>query len=633
MQITPFLANYINDIGEYQQLYDQSINEPKAFWKNETAELLWQKPWKNLVSWTVPDAKWFEEGKLNLAQNCLDRHLDAGKGNKTAILWEGEAGEQVTLSYSDLYRQVCQLSNALVAQGVQAKDRVVIYMPMTPEVVVAMLACVRLGAVHSVIFAGFSADAIADRLQDSEARFVITADGAYRRGKVIPLKAQIDLALAKENRVEKVIVFKRVGDQVAMQANRDFWWEDVLQGMDDEHKPEGFDAEHPLFLLYTSGSTGKPKGILHTTAGYTAGTYMTTKYVFDLKEEDIYWCTADVGWITGHTYIAYGPLLNGATQLMYEGAPNFPDWGRFWRLIERYKVSVFYTSPTAIRAFIQAGESFITSQDLSSLRVLGAVGEPINPEVWKWYYRVIGKENCPIVDTWWQTETGSIMLTTLPGVPAKPGFAGLPMFGVEVDILDEEGKPCPDNQSGNLVVRNPWPSMFRSIYNDPQRYRDQYWSAYPNHYLAGDSAIRDADGYVRIIGRVDDVLNVSGHRLGTAEVESALVEFEQVAEAAVVGKPHDIKGESLVAFVILKRGAISSAEIVNRIKAQVVSSIGSFARPDEVIIVPGLPKTRSGKIMRRLLKELVKSGKVEGNTMTLEDPDILDKIGLLLAKK
>ncbi len=523
--------------------------------------------------------------------------------------------------------ETCRLANGLKAQGIQAGDRVLVYMPMVPEAAVAMLACARIGAVHSVIFGGFSAQSIADRLEDSQANAIITADGGWRRGSVVPLKANVDEAIQGKEGVSTVVVLKRCENEVAMEGGRDIWWHDLVADQETVCEPEAVDSEHPLFILYTSGSTGKPKGILHTTGGYLTGASTTFRYIFDHHEGDVYWCTADVGWITGHSYIVYGPLVEGATQVMYEGAPNFPDWSRFWEIIEAYKVSIFYTAPTAIRAFIKAGDEFVDKHDLSSLRVLGTVGEPINPEAWLWYHRKIGGERCPIVDTWWQTETGAIMLTPLPGAtPTKPGTATRPFFGVDAAILDEEGKPCPTNEAGKLVIRHPWPSMLRTIYNDPERFKETYWSEYDGVYLAGDGARTDEDGYFWIVGRLDDVLNVSGHRLGTAEVESSLVAHDSVAEAAVVGRPHEIKGQAVVAFVTLKDGYEAGDELAKELRNHVGHEIGAIAKPDDIRFAAGLPKTRSGKIMRRLLKEIVSGGEVKGDTTTLEDFNIVEQL-------
>ncbi|GAA5493962.1 acetyl-coenzyme A synthetase [Rubritalea squalenifaciens DSM 18772] len=617
----------VSSMAQYKRMHAESIEKPHLFWAREAKELKWQKQWNKVLDWKAPYAKWFDGAKLNVCENCVDRHVEEGRGNKAAIIWEGEPGDKRVITYRQLQREVCRFANALEAKGIKSKDRVLIYMPMTPEATIAMLACARIGAVHSVVFGGFSAESIKDRLEDSEAVAVITADGGWRRGSVVPLKANVDEALKGNKTVKHVIVQKRIGNDVTMKKGRDSWWEDDIADVPATHKAKGFGAEHPLFILYTSGSTGKPKGILHTSAGYMVGTYTTCKYIFDMKEDDVYWCTADVGWITGHSYITYGPLLNGVTQIMYEGAPNFPDFGRFWSIIEEYGVSIFYTAPTAIRAFIKAGDEFVDKHDLSTLRLLGTVGEPINPSAWMWYYDKIGGGRCPIVDTWWQTETGAVMISPLPGAtPIKPGTATLPFFGVDAAILDEDGNECKANQPGRLVIRKPWPSMLRTIYGDKKRYRDTYWSDYDGMYTAGDGARKDKKGNIYIVGRLDDVLNVSGHRLGTAEVESALVAHKSVAEAAVIGKPHDIKGQAVVCFVTLKEDAKESDELKKELRNHVGKVIGAIAKPDEIHIAPGLPKTRSGKIMRRLLKELVNTGSITGNVTTLEDSKVIEAL-------
>jgi acetyl-CoA synthetase len=629
-----FAANaHIKSRTEYDRLYRESIDNPEAFWGRAAEELLWFKKWDKVLAWQVPNAKWFVGGKTNMSANCLDRQLQAGRGDKAAILWEGEplgpggTPEVRKITYKQLAADVNVFANALKKQGVKRGDRVTIYMPMVPEAAVAMLACARLGAAHSVIFGGFSAQAIVDRVEDAQSEYLITADGGFRRGQVVDLKKNVDEALTKTTRIKKVIVLRRTGQPISMTPGRDVWWSDAIQGASDQCPAEQMDAEDPLFVLYTSGSTGKPKGILHTTGGYMVGTYLTTKYVFDIKDNDIYWCTADIGWVTGHSYIVYGPLSNGATVLMYEGAPNFPDFSRFWSIIERHKVSIFYTAPTAIRAFMRAGREFADKHDLSSLRLLGSVGEPINPEAWIWYQQVIGHNKCPIVDTWWQTETGMIMITPLPGVTAtKPGTATLPFFGVDAAIVDREGKELAPNQGGLLVIRKPWPAMLRGIFNDPDRYVKQYWSDVKGMYFTGDGARRDADGYFWIMGRIDDVLNVSGHRLGTAEVESALVSHESVAEAAVVGMPHEMKGQAIAAFVTLRSGVQPSEDLKKQLIAKVRKQIGALAQPDQIRFTESLPKTRSGKIMRRLLKELAGTGEVKGDTTTLEDFSVLAKL-------
>ncbi|MDA7535391.1 acetate--CoA ligase [Akkermansiaceae bacterium] len=624
---------HISSLAQYKRLHKESVDKPATFWAREAKELSWQKKWGKVLDWKAPNAKWFVGGKINVCENCVDRHLTNGRANKAAIIWEGEPGESRTLTYRQLHREVCQFANVLLAKGIKPKDRVLIYMPMVPEAAIAMLACARIGAVHSVVFGGFSAESIADRLEDCEAKAVITADGGYRRGSVVPLKANVDDALKKYKGVETVIVHQRIGDEVKMKKGRDTFWHAEVAKVSAKHEAQGFDSEHPLFILYTSGSTGKPKGILHTSGGYLMGTYATTKYIFDLQDDDVYWCTADVGWITGHSYIVYGPLANGASQVMYEGAPNFPDFGRFWNIVEKYSVSIFYTAPTAIRAFIKAGDQFPDAYDLSSLRLLGTVGEPINPEAWMWYRNKIGGGRCPIVDTWWQTETGAIMISPLPGcTPTKPGTATLPFFGVDAAILDETGQECSAEEGGKLVIRQPWPSMLRSIYGDKKRYRDTYWSDYKGIYTAGDGARRDKKGNFWITGRLDDVLNVSGHRLGTAEVESALVSHSDVAEAAVVGRPHEIKGQGVVAFVTLKGKAAGSVALNKELRNHVGKVIGAIAKPDEIHFTPSLPKTRSGKIMRRLLKELVSTGKVTGSITTLEDFEVIKSLQNSLKK-
>ena len=621
-------AARIPSLERYRELYRQSIDDPESFWATEAGELLWQQKWDRVLEWDPPLAKWFLGGKINVSENCVDRHRRGGRRNKAAIIWEGEPGDTRTLTYEQLHRQVCRFANVLVNNGVRTGDRVIIYMPMVPEAAVAMLACARIGAVHSVVFGGFSAESIRDRIEDSGASAVITADGGYRRGGVVALKANVDEALRGVDTVSKVIVLQRTKNEVAMVDGRDLWWHEEVEKASSQCPPEGFDSEHPLFILYTSGSTGKPKGILHTTGGYLTGTYVTSKYVFDLREDDIYWCTADVGWITGHSYIVYGPLANGATILMYEGAPNWPGPDRFWQLVEDHRASILYTAPTAIRAFIKWGDAHVEKHDLSSLRLLGTVGEPINPEAWVWYHEKIGGGRCPIVDTWWQTETGAIMITPLPGAtPTKPGTATLPFFGVDAAIFDAQGREAGPNEGGKLVIRKPWPSMLRTIYGDEQRFRDTYWSEYENTYLAGDGARRDGDGYFWIVGRLDDVLNVSGHRLGTAEVESALGSHDSVAEAAVVGRPHEIKGQGVVAFVTLREGFQAGPELRDNLRDHVGKVIGAIAKPDSIRFTAALPKTRSGKIMRRLLKEICSgSGSITGDTTTLEDFSVVARL-------
>ena len=618
----------VGSLKEYQKLYRESIEKPDQFWAREASELVWRKKWSKVLDWKIPFAKWFVGGQLNVSENCIDRHLAGPRRNKAALIWEGEPGEKRTITYAQLHDQVCRFANVLKRNKIKKGDRVLIYMPMIPEAAVAMLACARIGAVHSVVFGGFSSESIKDRLEDSKAVAIITADGGYRRGSIVPLKKNVDDALKKGGTsVKRVIVFRRAGNDIHIEEGRDVWWHRELEYVDGNCEPVALDSEHPLFILYTSGSTGKPKGVLHTTGGYLVGTYTTVKYVFDMKDEDVYWCTADIGWITGHSYVVYGPLANGATSFMYEGAPNWPDWGRWWKTIEQERINILYTAPTAIRAFIRAGDQWPLKHDLSSLRLLGSVGEPINPEAWMWYHKIIGGERCPIVDTWWQTETGAIMITPLPGAtPTKPSSATLPFFGVDAAIVDDNGKEVPANAGGKLVIRKPWPSMLRTIYGDPARYKKAYWSEIKGVYFAGDGARRDKDGYFWIVGRIDDVLNVAGHRLGTSEVESALVSHPAVAEAAVVGRPDEIKGQGIVAFVTLKMGTTVTPSLREEIRAHVGNVIGPIAKPDDVRFADALPKTRSGKIMRRLLKQIASGQTVTGDTTTLEDLSVIAKL-------
>jgi acetyl-CoA synthetase len=618
---------------EYDRLYRQSIDHPGTFWARETQDLVFRTPWTTTVEWDLPHAKWFVGATLNITESCLDRHLGTPTRNKAAIVWEGEFGATRTLTYGQLHRETVLLADALRRHGVEQGDRVVIYMGMVPEVAVAMLACARLGAVHTVIFGGFAADAIKDRIQDSQAKVVITQDGGFRRGQVLALKETVDRALEHPEAasVGKVIVYRHLGHDrcpIHMKEGRDYFWHLIMgESMGESKEATIVDAEHPLFILYTSGSTGKPKGVLHTTAGYLAAVHVTCKYVFDLREDDVYWCTADVGWVTGHSYIVYGPLSNGATCLMYEGAPNFPDWGRFWRLIERHGVTILYTAPTAIRAFMRQGDEWPKKSDLSTLRLLGTVGEPINPEAWIWYQQHIGGGRCPIVDTWWQTETGSILMTTLPGAAsAKPGSTGLPMFGVVADVVQRDGTPVPANAGGMLVLKKPWPSMLRTVWGDDERFKKQYWSDVPGCYFTGDGARRDEDGYFWVMGRIDDVLNVAGHRIGTAEIESALVSHPAVAEAAAVGRPDDLKGQALVVFVSLRPGNKAGADLTVALGEHVAKEIGKFARPDAIRFTDALPKTRSGKIMRRLLKDVAAGRESTGDTSTLEDLAVLARL-------
>ncbi len=632
---------HIQSLAQYRKLYDESVKDPEGFWARQaTAELLWFKPWKQVFQWKEPNAKWFVGGQTNVSANCLDRHLDTERANKAAILWEGEPaapgnpGEERTLTYCQLHREVCRFANALKKNGIRKGDRVLLYLPMVPEAAVAMLACTRIGAVHSVVFGGFSARSVAERIQDCGAKMVLTADGSFRRGGIVPLKENVDQALKIKGKdkpiahtVEKVIVLRRTKNDIKMKRGRDLWWHETIAEVDDRCPPAKLNSEHPLFILYTSGSTGKPKGILHTTAGYLLGAKLTTKYIFDLKDTDVYWCTADIGWITGHSYVLYGPLANGATTLMYEGAPNWPGPDRFWNIVDKYRVNILYTAPTAIRAFMKWGKQWPQKHRLDSLRLLGTVGEPINPEAWMWYHKVIGKGRCPIVDTWWQTETGSIMIAPFPGAtPTKPGTATLPFFGILPEVVDDQGRPVPPNTGGKLIIRKPWPSMLRGLWGDPKRFRQTYWSETPGSYFTGDGCRRDNDGYFWIVGRIDDVLNVSGHRIGTAEVESALVSHKSVAEAAVVGKPDPIKGQSLTAFVTLKGAAQANPKLQQTLRNHVAKEIGPVAKPDHIRFADALPKTRSGKIMRRLLKQIAAGAAIQGDTTTLEDFSVLAKL-------
>ena len=618
----------IKSMAQYKKMWNESIKNPEKFFAREAKELTWQKPWKKVLDWKVPYAKWFVGGQLNVSENCLDRHLDGPRRTKAAIMWEGEPGEKRVLTYQQLHREVCRFANVLKRNGVKRGHRIIIYMPMVPEAAIAMLACTRIGAIHSVVFGGFSAESIKDRALDSGATLIITADGSYRRGTIVPLKKNVDDALKSgETAVKRVIVFRRTAAEIHIEEGRDVWWHRELEYVDAKCPAAALDSETPLFILYTSGSTGKPKGILHTTGGYLLHAHMTCKYVFDLRDEDVYWCTADVGWVTGHSYMVYGPLAMGATTLMYEGAPNWPENDRFWRIIEDYGVTVFYTAPTAIRAFMKWGDQWVTKHNLSSLRLLGTVGEVINPEAWMWYHRTIGGGRCPIVDTWWQTETGGMMITPIPGAtPTKPGTATLPFFGVDAAIVDDKGKELGANQGGKLVIRKPWPGMLRGIWGDKARYKQTYWSEFKGMYFAGDGARRDKDGYFWIVGRIDDVLNVAGHRLGTSEVESALVSHPSVAEAAVVGKPDELKGQAVVCFVTVKSGITTNKDLAAELKKHVRTVIGPVATPDEIRFTDALPKTRSGKIMRRLLKQVAAGDIVTGDTTTLEDLSVLAKL-------
>jgi len=619
---------HIKSLAEYEALYQESIEQPERFWARAADELHWFKRWDKVLEWKAPWAKWFLGGEINLSYNCLDRHVKTARKNKAALIWESEPGEIRTYTYQQLWREVQKFANVLKDLGVRKGDRVAIYMGMTPELPIAMLACARIGAPHSIVFGGFSANALLDRIHDSHAVAVITQDGSYRRGTEVKLFPVVEEALKSCPSVKYVVVYARTGTPINLTPGRDHWWHELMAKASDDCPAEPLDAEHPLYILYTSGTTGKPKGIVHTTGGYSVGTYLTTKYVFDLREEDTYWCTADIGWVTGHSYIVYGPLQCGATSLMYEGAPNCPEPDRFWSIIDRHQVNVFYTAPTAIRTFAKWGDQWPKKHKLESLRLLGTVGEPINPEAWMWYREMIGHNNCPIVDTWWQTETGSIMITPIPGaIATKPGSATKPFFGVAPEIVTMEGKEVPLGSGGYLVIRKPWPAMLRTIYGDPDRYVQQYWSQIPGGtYFTGDGARKDKDGYFWIMGRVDDVLNVSGHRLSTMEVESALVAHEQVAEAAVVGRPDEIKGQAISAFVTLEQGVEPTDALKEELKKWVAKEIGSLAKPDDIRFTDALPKTRSGKIMRRLLRELASSGEVKGDTTTLEDFGVIAKL-------
>lgn len=612
----------------YEEMYARSMAEPDAFWLDLARELHWFKEPKQGLDWSnAPHAKWFADGTTNLAYNCLDRHLATHRRNKAAIIFEGEPGDQRTLTFAQLHREVSLFTNVLLKLGVEKGDRVAIYMGMVPEAIVAMLACARMGAIHTVIFGGFAAEAVRDRVNDAQAKLIVTQDGAWRRGQVVPLKENVDKALGECPTVKHTVVLKRTANPVQFEAGRDRWWHEAMESVEAKHKAAELEAEHPLFILYTSGTTGKPKGVLHTTGGYMVGTYATSKYVFDLRDEDVYWCTADVGWVTGHSYIAYGPLANGATCLVYEGAPNHPDPGRFWSMIEEHRATILYTAPTAIRAFVKWGDQYPMKHDLSSLRLLGTVGEPINPEAWMWYRRVIGNDKCPIVDTWWQTETGGMMMTPLPGaIPTKPGSCTLPFFGVSPKIYREDGSEAGPNEGGLLVIDKPWPSMLRTVYNDDARFVETYFSRFPGKYFTGDGARRDEDGFFWVMGRVDDVVNVAGHRLGTAEVESALVSHKAVAEAAVVGRPDELKGQALVAFVTVKGDVTPNEELRKALLDHVATEIGKFARPEQIRFTDGLPKTRSGKIMRRLLKEVASGKDLKGDMTTLEDFSVLAKL-------
>ncbi len=622
---------HLKSMEQYREMYRRSIEDPDGFWSDEAQCLTWFKEWDKVREYDFHDLyiRWFEGGKLNASYNCLDRHLDTWRKNKAAIIWEGdEPGENKTYTYQDLHREVCRFANVLKSKGIRKGDRVAIYMPMIPELPIAMLACARIGAIHSIIFGGFSPDSIRDRVLDSECKMILTANEGRRGGRRVPLKDNVDKAVEECDCVESCIVYRRTETEINMVEGRDFWWHEEMEKAAAECAAEELDAEDPLFILYTSGSTGKPKGVLHTTGGFMVFVHSTTRYIFDLQDEDTYWCTADIGWVTGHSYIVYGPLSNGGTSLMFEGVPTYPQPDRFWEIVEKHRVNTFYTAPTAIRAFIKAGDKWPQSRDLSSLRLLGTVGEPINPEAWLWYHKVIGNERCPIVDTWWQTETGGILISPIPGaVPTKPGSATVPYFGVEPRVLREDGSEADVNEGGYLVIEKPWPAMMRTVYGDHKRFYETYFTRFPGYYFTGDGARVDEDGYYWLMGRVDDVINISGHRIGTAEVESALVSHKAVAEAAAVGFPHEIKGEGIYAYVILNEGYEVTDELQKELVQHVRKVIGPIATPEHLQMVSGLPKTRSGKIMRRILRKIAR-GEVDdlGDTTTLADHSVIEEL-------
>lgn len=620
---------YIQSIEQYKQLHKEALENPEKFWGEIAKDLSWDKKWDKVLNWKSPFAKWFDGGFINASYNCLDRHL-LSKSEKPAIIWEGESGGQQVLTYKALHKKVGSLATFLSNIGLKKGDRVAIYLPLIPELPISMLACARLGIEHCVVFAGFSSDALQTRINDAEAKLLITADGGFRKGKTIPLKYNTDTALKNTPSIQNVLVYKRTNEPVNFNKERDIWWDeniDILETADDIP----VESEHPLFILYTSGTTGKPKGVVHSTGGYLVQAYITTKWIFDLKDDDIFWCTADCGWITGHTYLVYGPLLNGSTVFMYEGVPNYPGPDRYWDIIERHKITILYTAPTAIRSFMQWGEDWVKKHDLSSLRLLGSVGEPINPEAWIWYYNNIGNKKCPIVDTWWQTETGSILISPLPGaIPAKPGSATFPFPGIDADVVDKKGKSLSPNKGGYLVIKNPWPSMIRTVFNDPERYKETYWDEIEGMYFTGDGAKIDKDGFIWVLGRIDDTLNVSGHRLATAEIESALVSHPAISEAAVIGKPHKIKGQSIYAFITLRHNKaadlLTHDDYKKTLQKHVASQISPIARPDEIKIVNALPKTRSGKIIRRILRDVVSKKEITGDLSTIEDEKVLESL-------
>ncbi len=617
-----------------ESVYAEAERDPEGFWARAAGEFVWFRRWDRVLEWNLPYARWFVDGRTNISVNCLDRHLEGARRTKRALVWEGEPGDSRAFTYEELHREVCRFANVLKSLGVRRGDRVALYLPMIPELPIAMLACARIGAPHTVVFGGFSAESLRDRINDAQAKVLVTADGGWRRGNVVPLKRNADEALEGTPSIQHAVVVRRIGEgaggssaaAVGLRPGRDHWWHEVVAGASDRCDPEEMDSEDLLYILYTSGTTGQPKGIMHTTGGYMVGTALTHKWIFDLKEEDVYWCTADIGWVTGHSYIVYGPLANGATSVMYEGTPDFPDRDRFWAVVENLKVTILYTAPTAIRTFMKWGPDYPARRDLSSLRLLGTVGEPINPEAWIWYHTHIGEGRCPIVDTWWQTETGMILITPLPGVTTlKPGSATHPFPGVGADVVNERGAPVGANEGGYLVLTRPWPAMLRGIYGDPERYQAQYWERFPGVYFTGDGAKRDEDGDLWLLGRVDDVINVSGHRIGTYEVESALVDHAAVAEAAVIGVTHEIKGQAIAAFVTLKEGQQAGASMVDVLKAHVTKKIGAMARPEQILFTAELPKTRSGKIMRRLLRDIAE-GRVLGDTTTLADPTVVQSL-------